>query len=294
MKNLIAVCCAIAWIVTGARSEDMWTIEGQVFVRTKGAETIKLSLVDVQLFDAKAISEDVEKKRKAAEPIYESLQPILKMAEGKETDAKKERDRARKVEYDILLNKSAISRKAILPYVEEGTELWRTLTEMKGTKALGNVEADQIKTAVAEAVTRREEAWRVAAGVVSEITGKVGYLSSALYYFKDLPEPIQTTKSDADGKFSFKAPSGSYVLAAVSRRQTGKETEFYHWMVKLKVDADKKVMLANDNLSSSGSTDSLINALDNDPLYERITLNTIAAFVENDRRERASAEVARQ
>ena len=62
------------------------------------------------------------------------------------------------------------------------------------------------------------------------------YTMSADYYFSDLPEPLQTTKTDADGKFSFKVPSGSYVVAAFSNRKVGKETELYYWMVKVAAD----------------------------------------------------------
>ena len=72
----------------------MRTIEGQVFVRTQGAETIKLSLVDVQLFDAKAIAENVEKKRRRAEPIYEAFQPLLETVVKLRKDAEEAMNKA--------------------------------------------------------------------------------------------------------------------------------------------------------------------------------------------------------
>lgn len=246
MKNLIAVGCAIALIVAGARAEDMWAIDGQVFVRTKGAETIKLSLVDVALFDAKAIAEDVEKKSNAASRIFEALQPFEKEAKT----------------------------------WEEGCR-----------KAMGrSIEASD----VAETHTRLT----IAMDAEEKILGMLGYTHSGLYYFSHLPEPMLATKTDADGKFSFKVPNGSYVLAAASSRKAGKETEFYHWMVKIKVDADQKVMLANDNLSTSGSPDSMISTTEigdyEIKAMEGGGLPSVEAFIKTKQSEQHLAEMQRQ
>lgn len=309
MKNLIAVGCAIVLIVAGARAEDMRTIDGQVFVRTKGAETIKLSLVDVLLFDEKAITQKLETKRDAAKPIYEALQPILKVAESRKSDAKEAMDRAFNVEKSLRTDEASAA--AIIPYVKEGTELWRTLSRIKETvhathlstgTQLSSTAMNQVKTAVAEAVKTTSEAFRETSREVSDILGKMGYTSSALYYFSDLPKAMQATKTDADGKFGFKVPSGSYVLVADSSRQAGKETEFYHWMVKINVDTDKKIMLANDNLSTSGSPDSMVSTTEiGTSMAEGVSLASLEAFIEMKKaeqlaevRERAAAEAAKQ
>ena len=72
-------------------------------------------------------------------------------------------------------------------------------------------------------------------------------------------------------------------------------------MVKVTADADKKVMLANDNLCSAVSADSLIFARDEDYApdsdYGRIVgggIHFVEAFVENDKRERPAAEAAKK
>lgn len=212
MKKLfgwIYAAGTIVLIVPSILADDVRTIEGQVFVRTQGAETFKLSLVDVALLNETAIAEYVEKRSKAADPIYEALQPIVKVAETREKETEKA----------VRLTR----------YGTEGFE-----------KAL-----QDYKDAIHEH---------------SKVLGMSNYLHSALYYFSDLPTPLQTTKTDADGKFTFKVPKGTYVIAATSSRAIGKGTESYCWLVKVVADADKKVMLANDNLSTSNSPDSMIYA----------------------------------
>ena len=278
----------------------MRTIDGQVFVRTKGAETIKLSLVDVLLFDEKAITQNLERKRDAAKPIYESLQPILKVAVSREADAKEAMRRAFNA---MSKTDGVLSTAAMIPFVKEGTELWRTLDKIiEGGKetTLKSTDMDQIRMAVDEAQKRTSEAFREASVALSDIIGKVGYTSSALYYFSDLPEAMQATKTDADGKFSFKVPTGSYALAAASSRQAGKETEFYHWMVKVTVANDKKAMLANDNLSTSGSPDSMISTTEigtwaTHAVAEGVSLASLEAFIERKKAEQlAEARVKKE
>lgn len=221
----------------------MRTIEGQVFIRTKGAETFKLSSVDVLIFDRKVIEGNLEKKRAIAQPLYDYLQPFVKQAE-------EENDRAYKAR----------------------------------VAAIGKDDFDKIFEA--ELKVREKKA---------KLNDAANYTMSADYYFGDLPEALQMTKTDADGKFSFKVPSGSYVLAAFSSRKVGKETELYYWMVKVAADADKKVILGNDNLCSSRSADSVISALD---FYcgeaTRGGIHFVEAFVENDKRERPAAEESKK
>jgi hypothetical protein len=236
------VACALA--VASARAQDLRTIEGQIFIRTKGGENIKLSLVDVLLFDEKVIATNLESKRKFAEPFYETLQPAVKAAK-------------------------------------------RKMDETAAANGLG----------ISKAEKEAYDAWR-------KISGQADYTHSALYYFNDLPAALQSTKTDADGKFSFKVQSGSYVLVSVSSRSAGAHiigsssfpiTEHYHWMVRVRLDADKKVMLANDNLSTGGSADSLIRTLDRDTEYIETAMQSggaaiFKAFVEGRKRALANAE----
>jgi hypothetical protein len=218
----IVAACAVA--VLKARAEDISTIEGQVFIRTQGAETIKLSLVEVQLFDEKVITEDVERKHKAAAPVDEHLQTL-------------------KREAAEVIRQTKDVHNRLSEQLPQRLSAARTPEEMfKYTNAI-----DAAIAANTEANLRS-----------IDVEEKAYYIRSADYYFSGLPKPLQATQTDADGKFVFKAPIGTYVLVAVSTRNVGEKTEKYHWMVKVTTGLAKKIMLANDNLSSSGSPDSII------------------------------------
>ena len=137
-----------------------------------------------------------------------------------------------------------------------------------------------------------------------QIAGKADFPHSTLFYFNKLPAPSQITKTDAEGKFSFKVPSGSYVLVAASSRTVGidaggavvPEKEPYYWMVRVNADTDKRVMLANDNLSTSGSADSLVETPDGEgyisDAMNRDGIAAIATLVEKKKRELAFAKAA--
>jgi len=224
-KTAVPALClaAFAALVVGCdRTKDKRTLEGQVFIRTKGGDNIRLSLVDVLLFDEKVIVKHIEKKREVAKPILDAFKPLVEEAAREKSDSYYQR-----------------------------------------------------------------------------IRGMSAFPLSAFYYFTELPIAHQWTKTDGDGKFSFKVPSGSYALIAISSREAGTNTEFYWWMVRATVAADTKVMLANDNLSSSGSTESLVHTREDKSFVAiamegRGGITGLKAFIEDEKRVRAAAEAARR
>ena len=123
---------------------------------------------------------------------------------------------------------------------------------------------------------------------------------SASYYFQGLPAPLQATKTDADGKFTFQVKSGTYVLAAVSSRNAGVDVigtssiprvEFYSWLVKVVLTENKKVMLANDNLSSGDSSDSLIVTPDSESELSNFKdITDVANVIAQEKQARTAAE----
>ncbi|MBX3134567.1 MAG: hypothetical protein KF689_14385, partial [Gemmatimonadaceae bacterium] len=78
----------------------------------------------------------------------------------------------------------------------------------------------------------------------------VDSLSAAPFYFADLPSPIATAKSDADGRFSMTVPRQRIVLVGVASRNVMGDIERYYWAVRLdSLPQDTvRVMLSNDNL----------------------------------------------
>ena len=69
-------------------------------------------------------------------------------------------------------------------------------------------------------------------------------------YLEPLPEQIDSTVTDSEGRFSFTLPPGEYVLLAVEHRDIGGKKEFYQWLVK----AQPKTVLTNNNLAGRGDS----------------------------------------
>jgi hypothetical protein len=229
MRRVVFLAAVLVLIVPSF-AEETKTLTGQVFIRTKGAETIKLSLVDVLLFEENPLTDFVARMRSEAQPLLDSL------------------ERAARGAFD-----------STIAAVEKGHDT-------------RSIEA------------REKELDAMRAHIIRRV-----YLKSASYYFSDLPPPIQSTKTDADGNFIFKLPEGSYVLVAASQRRISEKLEFYNWMVKVAVHADKRVMLANDNLTNSGSADSLIATREIGDYpglsLEGINLDSLKAEVELQKKE---------
>jgi hypothetical protein len=94
-------------------------------------------------------------------------------------------------------------------------------------------------------------------GVSGELRARQKALNSAAPFFVDLPQPVATAKTDADGRFELTIPEGEYVLVASAERTVFKDVETYFWVVRLNPE-EFKVTLSNDNLTGSGSPDSLL------------------------------------
>ena len=182
----VAFLAAVLVLAVSSFAEKTKTITGQVFIRTKGGETIKLSLVEVLIFDEKTIAEHLEKKHNTAAPIdqyfrprFERLQQILEA----EKAAKERLERAEKAVSDSITGAYQLAEvKRANAYKE-----WKTIHDT---------------------IVIKPHDWET-------LRGAAGYTHSALYYFSELPKPLHFTQTDADGKFDFKIPNGSYVLCGV-------------------------------------------------------------------------------
>ena len=256
MKHLTVYFCALLVVIKAVAGEPV-TIDGQVFVRMKAGESIKLSLVAVLLYDEKTITEYLQNTREVAKPLLADLLPI-------EEEARDASERARELR-DIA------------------------------DKAWGaDIRNKQLKDEATSALDASDKA----SGFSSKLFAATTYLRSAKYYFRELPNPLQTTKTDADGKFSFQLPGGSYVLVASSTRHAGKEIEEYFWMVKTDLTTNGKIMLANDNLSSSGFPDSMIRTPESEASilwkFAGVDIDALPAFVEATKREQAAVRAQKQ
>lgn len=72
-------------------------------------------------------------------------------------------------------------------------------------------------------------------------------------YMIDMPTPISSTKTDADGKFTLRLPAGKYALGARSSRQVFENYENYNWLIFVDISStNKSLTLSNDNLFETG------------------------------------------
>lgn len=208
-----------AIVVSSARGK---TIDGQVFIVTAAGPAIKLALVQVGMF----AQSDIEQHIRETDVTLSSQQA---KADAAVAEATKELQKAKRA-------------------IAGGYAAWVMSHEFTPAEA----RADALKyDAAKQRVPKAEEH-------LAETLLRQKIFRSAAPYFVDLPTPTATAKTDADGRFQLNIPDeGDYVLLATSTRAVFNTTEKYFWIVRLKPQ-DSKVTLSNDNLTSSGSPDSIL------------------------------------
>jgi hypothetical protein len=230
--RLVASICASVAGATLAQAKD---IDGQVFIVTRGAQAIKLPLVQVAAFrktemeahirevDTR-LSADRAKADAVVKETIEALQRAKRAGAGSE----------HWVEDDM---KAHGPIKDINDAMRRGSAVGKRQGEAQ--KRISSAEAR-----LREAGTRRE------------------FVYSAARYLTDLPVPLATAKTDADGHFKLTvADEEVLALVATSSRTVFDHVEKYSWVVRL-APHDTTVTLSNDNLTSSRSADSLLATTD--------------------------------
>jgi hypothetical protein len=206
-------------------------VDGQVFVVTRGAEAIKLPLVQI-----------------LAIPVQDMENHLT------EVEARIKADRAR-------ADSSAAAASSALSKAEHGVSggfgRWMmTLQKTQRKDPTGQAWSDP----GTESHRFNSMRGRIPSleGRLEEVRTKQSRLHSAAPFFEGLPTPEVSAKTDADGRFKLSIPDqGEFALVAASSRAVGDRVEKYYWVVRLKPE-DSTVTLSNDNLTSSGSTDSLL------------------------------------
>lgn len=212
MKNLIFIyLLCIGYLEAG-------TIQGDVFIVTKGQDVKKLALTTVNLYERGKFQPFIEKKIKDGNEVNEYFEPLKKLAyEGWKTALNIE-SKASRTRFDDYSN------------LEKENSLKKAKEDSERMKA--NVDrSDGFYT-----------------------YPKTGFW----FFDSERPSPLQSAKTGADAGFQFQVPDGKYVLTAMNSRSAGSDTEFYFWIVGVDVAGDTTVHLSNDNLSTSNSKDSLI------------------------------------
>lgn len=188
------------------------TINGGIFIVTKGGQNIKLGLVEVNVFP------------------MDTLLPYL-------LECKKDRDD----QLSILLKKieaAKIEYDAAFQEVENAFH-W---------------DFDNFDTAI-EAREESELKWLKLRTEEKEIT-------SCIFFFRELPVPLTSTKTNSEGKFNILIPgSGLHVIVASATRHVFDEVEKYYWITTIdpKNGSRQTAILSNDNLISTDDIEELID-----------------------------------
>lgn len=200
------------------------TIEGQVFIVTAGGPAIKLALVQVRAISKIEIENHIAKiEQQIASQRAEANSAMSRAI--KESDALA---RQMRKESDVRIREMAESKSHT---TTESFDSWRARVEAR----------TQSQAQSMRELRARQEA-----------------LNSAAPFFVDLPQSVATAKTDAEGRFQLTVPDeGEYVLVASAERTVFKDVERYFWMVRLNSE-ELRATLSNDNLTTSGSPDSLL------------------------------------
>jgi hypothetical protein len=228
---------ALLYAFTNANGK---TIDGQVFIVTAAGPAIKLALVEVRLFAQADIERHIRDIDLA--PDSERSKADTALAKAREDLQAAERAVAGPHGYDEKMRG--------LAYAE-----W--VGRYQHSPADGH-----------EVALRFNAAWERVSQVKERVTQMLlrQKLSRAgAPYFDNLPTPIASVKTDADGRFQVTvSDEQDYALMATSSRTLFNIIERYFWIVRVKPQ-DSKVTLSNDNLTTSGSEDSLVKILPNLP-----------------------------
>lgn len=200
-------------------------ITGQAFVVTQAKENIKLALVTVGAIPQEEFDQFLKAKQSEKLKQQETLQMKYKEVKNKKIDCV----------LDIPGNSRPFSVSNFSSY-EWNKSTIELLTDNKH-KAMRD-EAIKNNAMVDEARAK-------AKAVIAEYEA----FDKADFLLAGMPAPKLTSKTDADGKFALKLPSGKYVITANSSREVFGSTETYHWLVTVDASNIKQpLMLSNDNL----------------------------------------------
>jgi len=222
-NKCLSFSCVLTLLVYFGCGSSEKDLTGEVFIVTKGGQSIKLGLVEVGVFTDTVIVPFVQNKIKMAKVEVRRLEPTRESLEKQCNQLKKERDYHYQRSLDNIFSDTYEQR-----YLRSQERLDK----------------------------KSEEYRQIANEYLSYFKGS--------FYVSDLPRPIQSIKTNSDGKFSFRLRSGRYALAGSANRKVGDSTEEYFWLIWVNISDDPltKVMLSNDNLFETYCNDCVFRTKD--------------------------------
>jgi len=197
-------------------------LEGEVFIVTQGGQNYKLGLVQIALYPMDTCRTSLDRKKSEANAALQVLKPKIAAAKAENDQA----NQAESTAFNAALNSSIQNRNALEAARDEARERQNATLD-----------------------------------AYFELLGQQNSYTSDRFYFDALPEPLVTTQTNSDGRFTLEVPTkGQFVIAATGSRSVGDSTEHYYWLLKISLDgvAKKTIMLSNNNLTSERFPDSLL------------------------------------
>lgn len=245
---LLAGACSDSRDAPSQASNSTGEISGEVFIVTAGGPSIKLGLVTVAAIPEAEINAFIQQRRQIADALTKESSSALQASKDAVSSA---RAAVAAADRDV----STAAARAHEEYLR-CLQTADTKEECVAGKPHYEKRAFDVLYARKKELAAREAELRAAA-----IDATLP--NSSEFYFVDLPAGIASAKTNADGLFTLSIPrDGRYALAARASRQVLGESEEYYWLVwtSLEGAASKSVYLSNDNLTVSGSIESVIVA----------------------------------
>jgi hypothetical protein len=255
-RLLLTVIVSILLVVGFISCNSTGEIKGEVFVVTKGAQNIKLALVEVSAIPEKDIKEFVDKKSTLVETERKKLEGKYDSANKEYQIALKQYQEADQLETDAEQKYQEASKKvleAITSGDDSAEETARRDREYWHSQRLKYISSGEKFTK-----QYKETAWK-------EARVNLDAWPTPEFIFKDFPvdKAIAKATTDSDGRFTLKIPAkGKFALIAHSNRQILSMTEEYHWFTWVTLDGSdtKNIMLSNTNLINIEHPEMIIKA----------------------------------
>lgn len=201
-------------------------LTGDVFIATKGGTSYKLGAVAVDVFSREDIDAWINARTTAQLAEIRRLEPLIAAAAEAEKTAKQAADASKK--------KKDVAFKAYLAAISDRKAGETYKAEEKAHDSLFDQYLEK----------RRAH---------TDLEIKKRAVFATDFYFDEFPKPVNGTKTNADGRFKITLDrAGKWVVAAMTSRAVGKETEQYFWLVPVEnpPGAAGELTLSNGNLSS--------------------------------------------
>ncbi|MGQ0430351.1 MAG: hypothetical protein ACT4UQ_10505 [Gammaproteobacteria bacterium] len=225
-------------------------LSGEVFIVTQGGPSIKLGLVTVVAIPESEINKHIQERQLAARAFARGQEPKIAAAEKAVSDAQ-----------DALVAAQTARPKSD----SDGDTAYLACLQTSATRGecrdkRNSQRLSELRSIVAQ-IEQRKFVLKNRLDELTELQAAVAGTNESAFYFQDLPAGFATAKSNSDGQFTMSVPTtGRFALAASASRRVIGNTEEYYWLVweSLEGKATKKVMLSNDNLTTSESSDSVL------------------------------------